>query len=123
MKNSNSKPAKEKKEQFLLALRIFVCIFAAGLTLFGYIEKQNELTELRLVIPTLDREVKNLQEENTRLAFEIARFESPIHLMELMRKFEFSHLKYPFVSDEIFLPQAPSLVKIKFEQMTHPEEY
>lgn len=94
-----------KKQPFFSTLRIFVCIFAAGLTLFGYIEKQNELTELRLAIPTLDKEVKSLQEENTRLAYEIAHFESPAHLMELMRKPEYSHLRFPYVNEEIFLPK------------------
>ena len=35
-----------------------------------YIEKQNELTELRLAIPVLDKEVKALSEENRRLKYE-----------------------------------------------------
>jgi hypothetical protein len=100
---------KKPKQQFSFTLRIFACIFAAGLTLFGYIEKQNELTELRLAIPSLTKEVNSLQEENTRLTFEIEQFESPTHLMELMRQPEFSHLKYPSLSDEVFLPQAPPL--------------
>lgn len=79
------------------------------MTLFGYIEKQNDLTELRLAIPALAKEVKSLQEENIRLTYEIEHFESPIHLMELMRKPEFSHLKYPYLNDEIFLPQGIAL--------------
>ncbi len=78
--------------QLFFVLRIFICILAAGLTLFGYIEKQNELTELRLAIPSLAKEVKSLQEENIRLTYEIEHFESPIHLMELMRKPEFSRV-------------------------------
>jgi hypothetical protein len=107
--------AKGEKQQFYFALRIFACIFAAGLTLFGYIEKQNELTELRLAIPSLAKEVKSLQEENIRLTYEIEHFESPIHLMELMRKPEFSHLKYPFLPDEIFLPQGLPLIETQNE--------
>jgi hypothetical protein len=86
-------------------------MIAAGLTLFAYIEKQNELTELRLAIPTVAKEVKSLQQENIRLTYEIEHFESPIHLMELMRKPEFSHLKYPFLSDELFLPQGQPLTE------------
>lgn len=85
------------------------------MTLFGYIEKQNELTELRLAIPSLAKEVKSLQEENIRLTYEIEHFESPIHLMELMRKPEFSHLKYPFLPDEIFLPQGLPLIETQNE--------
>lgn len=95
--------------QFLLSMRFFICIFAAGIALFAYIDKQNELTELRLAIPALAKNVKSIQEKNNQLKYEIERFESPIHLMELMRKPEFSHLKYPYLKDEVFL-QKPKHV-------------
>lgn len=98
-----------QSKQFLLSMRFFICIFAAGMTLFAYIEKQNELTELRLAIPALAKNVKSLQEVNIHLKYEIESFESPIHLMELMRKPEFSHLKYPYIQDEVFLPKSPSI--------------
>ena len=75
-----------------------------GLTLFLYIDKLNELTELRLAIPTISKEVRVLQAGNMRLKYEIEQFESPIHLMELMRKPEFSHLRFPFLKDVIILP-------------------
>lgn len=110
-KQSQAAAAKEERQQLFFALRFFACIITAGLTLFAYIEKQNEVTELRLAIPAIAKEVKNLQEENIRLTYEIEHFESPIHLMELMRKPEFSHLKYPFLSEEVFLPQGPALVE------------
>jgi hypothetical protein len=112
-KHAPGKPRKEKtptgKSQWGFALRLGVCIVAAGLTLFAYIEKQNELTELRLAIPVLAKKVKNLEDEKIRLTYEIERFESPIHLMELMHKPEFSHLKYPFLRDEVFLPPGSAL--------------
>lgn len=87
-------------------IQILVCIFAAWWTLYSYIAKQNELTELRLAIPMLSKEVKALQEENRRLKYEIEQFESPVHLMELARKPEFSHLKYPKL-DEIIILKEP----------------
>lgn len=87
-----------------LLARILVCILAMGVSLFAYIDKLNDLTILRLTIPTLAKQVKTLQEENTRLQYEIDRFESPIHLMELLRKPEFSHLKYPLLQDIVILP-------------------
>lgn len=86
-------------------IRIAFCIFIAGVTLFFYIDRQNELTEIRLAIPALAKEVKSIQEENIRLRYEIERFESPIHLMELLRKPEFSHLHYPYVKDVLILPE------------------
>lgn len=93
-------------------IRLFICILAAGLTLFAYIEKQNELTELRLAIPQLTKEVAALREDNVRLKYEIERFESPLHLMELMRGPEYSHLKFPYIDQEIFIDQ---------EQIAHPK--
>ena len=82
---------------------IFICIFAACWTLYAHIDKQNELVELRMALPALSREVKAIEEENTRLKYEVDRFESPIHLMELARKPEFSHLKFPYDKDIIVL--------------------
>lgn len=116
----SSKQCKEattqnKRKHFFFVLRFFTCIFTAALTLFAYIEKQNELTELRLAIPAIAKEVKNIQGENIRLTYEIELFESPIHLMELMRKPEFSHLKYPFLPNEIFLPQGQVLSETSHE--------
>jgi hypothetical protein len=87
---------------------ILFCILIAWGTLYRYMAKQNELTELRLAIPSLSREVKQLIEENRRLKYEIEQFESPIHLMELARKPEFSHLKYPTLN-EIIVLEEPSL--------------
>jgi hypothetical protein len=101
---------KEKKEakSLWLGFRIFVCILAAGWTLYAYIDKQNEMVELRLAIPLLVKQVRALQEENIRLKYEIDSFESPIHLMELARKPEFSHLKYPYVKDIVQLTVTDS---------------
>lgn len=75
--------------------QILICIIASAILLYIYIDQQNSLTELRLQIPHLEKEVKQIQEENIRLQYEINQFESPIHLMELARKPEFGHLKYP----------------------------
>jgi hypothetical protein len=77
--------------------------------LYTYIDKHNELVELRLLIPQVSKDLKAIQEENMRLKYEIDRFESPIHLMELARKPEFSHLKYPQVSEVILLPTPEPL--------------
>jgi hypothetical protein len=86
-----------------LLLRISVCICGVGILLYGYINRQNGLTELRLQIPQLAKELKGIQEENTRLQYEIDRFESPILLMEMSRNPEFGHLKYPYLNDVMIL--------------------
>ncbi len=82
-----------------LSIRLLICIALACLTLSMVIDKQNEITELRLKIPLIAKEVKTLQDENTSLVYEIERFESPIHLMELSRNPEFGHLKHPLNKD------------------------
>ena len=69
-----------------LFLRLLVCIAFAGLTLYKYIDKLNELTELRLSIPVLMRDVKEIREKNLELKYAIDTFESPLHLIELARK-------------------------------------
>ena len=78
-----------------LFFRLLFCIAFAGLLLYKYIDKLNELTELRLSIPILAREVKEIRERNLELQYAIDTFESPLHLMELARMPEFGYLKYP----------------------------
>ncbi len=77
--------------------RTLICICAFGLCLYSYLDKQNELTRLRLCIPVVAKEVKDLKEEDVRLQFEIDLFESPQHLMELLAHSEYSHLKHPLM--------------------------
>lgn len=89
--------------QIILSIRIFTCILAAGITLYAHIHKRNELTELRLVLPGIEKEVKRLQRENVRLQYEVDRFESPLRLMEWARKPEFSHLKFPYVNEVVII--------------------
>lgn len=96
-----------KRNSLSILLQIFSCILIAGLSLYAYVEKQNELTELRLNIPVLAKEVRHIQEENIRLKYEIDQFESPIHLMELARKAEFAHLKYPHL-DQVLILTLPA---------------
>jgi hypothetical protein len=93
-----------------MIFRLFLCMFAAGWTLLTVIEKQNELVELRLAIPVLEKEVNKIAEENTRLKYEIELFESPMHLMELAGKPQFSHLKFPYNRDILVLPAPPALI-------------
>lgn len=90
-----------------MIVQILFCVLAAVGTIYAYIEKHNQLTELRLAIPAIVREVQKLQEENIRLQYEIEQFESPMHLMELARKPGFGHLKNPYL---------PEIIEIKAEE-------
>lgn len=86
-------------------IRLLICIFAACITVYKYIDKMNDLTELRLSIPIVAKEVKEIQEKNLELQYAIEHFESPLHLMEIAQNPEFGHLKYPVLTDILFLPE------------------
>lgn len=90
-----------------LFIRLLICISFAGLLLYKSIDKHNDLTELRLSIPRLAREVKEIREKNVELQYAIECFESPLHLMDLARQPEFGHLKYPSLQEIIVLPEQP----------------
>ncbi|NGX57341.1 MAG: hypothetical protein K940chlam3_00232 [Chlamydiae bacterium] len=81
-------------------IRVLFCVFIGGVTLYAYVEKQNQLTRMRLEIPSLEKEVRGFEEENRRMWYEIEQFENPVHLIELLNKPEFRHLKHPNL-DEI----------------------
>ena len=83
----------------------FVCLSALAFCLLSYLEKQNELTELRLVIPKMEKEIKIIQEENQELIYQIQAFESPDHLIEMAMQPEFSHLKHPFQKEVLVLKE------------------
>jgi len=100
----------------ILFFRLFVCIFIAGFTLYKYIDKLNDLTELRLSIPLLAKEVKELHEKNQALRFLVDSFESPQILLELSLQPEFAHLYQPLLTETVILPELkPSDKTVKDE--------
>ena len=98
---------------FGFLLRLFTCIFFLAVFLYSYVEKENQLTELRLDIPKLQKELRAIEEGNVNYLYVIKEFESPANLMELAQKPEFSHLKYPHLDDVIILPEAQIIFKKK----------
>ena len=82
-----------------LVARIFLCLFLVVFLLYRYIDGQNQVMELRLQVPALTREIRELKARKTRLSFEVESFENPVHLMELARKPEYGHLKHPLEPD------------------------
>jgi hypothetical protein len=83
--------------------KFFVSVLVVSITLYAYLNKHNALTMLRIKLPQVKKELKAIEEENTRLRFEIEKFEQPLHLMELARKPQYAHLKHPNSSDIIIL--------------------
>jgi len=86
--------------------RLGLCLFVFGICLFSYLDKRNDLTQKRMHLPALQKEVIALKEQIKKLQYEVEQFESPTHLMELARLPEYSHLKHPFVRDILTAPEA-----------------
>ena len=86
-----------------LLIRLLICIFFLEGCLYTYIDKQNDLTELKLEIPKLLQSLKELEEENDYLSMEIQQFENPDRLIKLLRKKEYSHLQYPYIDEIIYI--------------------
>ncbi len=87
-------------------LRVLFCVFMAGATLYAFIERQNRMTKMRLEIPILEKEVRMFKEESRRLKYEIEMFENPVHLIELLQKPEFGHLKHPHIDEVTIIDES-----------------
>lgn len=89
-----------------LLLRLGICLAVFGICLYSYLSIQNELTHLKIQIPEMEREVALICEENRRLSYEMDKFQSPSHLMELAHRPEFGHLKHPLLKEILTVPEA-----------------
>ena len=98
--------------------RLLICIFAFCLCLYAYIDKQNRVTELRLKIPVISKEIRAMAEENCRMQYQIDQFENPQHLMELAARPEYSHLKHPLVKEVVTMKESVALQLPAYEE-TH----
>jgi hypothetical protein len=89
-----------------MLIRIGVCVTVLGVLLFFYLERQNELTQLKIQLPQLEKKIATLREESCRLRYEVDQFENPMHLIELAHRPEFGHLKYPLLKEILTVPDA-----------------
>lgn len=105
-----------------LVLRLLICIAAFGYCLYSYIDKQNAVTRLRLEIPVLSKQIKDVREENTRLHYEIDLFESPENLTQLAHSSEFAHLRHPLYKEILTLQQGVALQIISEEKEAVPSK-
>jgi len=89
-----------------LLVRLGICLSVFAFCLYSYLETQNELTELKICLPRVEKEIKLAREENRRLVYELDQFENPSHLIELAHHPEFSHLKHPLLREILTVPEA-----------------
>ncbi|MES2273471.1 MAG: hypothetical protein V4487_04715 [Chlamydiota bacterium] len=89
-----------------LFARLGVCLSLFGLCLYSYLDTQNQLTQLKIELPEVEKEIRLIREESRRLSFEIDRFENPTHLIEMAHRPEFSHLRHPLLREILTVPEA-----------------
>ena len=80
-----------------------------GSCLISYLEKQNQLTQLRLYVPKLALEIQGIQEENTLLKYRIQEFENPDYLMKIANSGSFNHLKHPLEKEILVIQGEDSI--------------
>lgn len=91
-----------------LLIRLMICLMFIGMTLYKSIDQLNSLTHLRLAVPHITKQLKEIEEKNLELRYQIDLFENPLHLMELARKSEYAHMKYPSLENVIILKEKSS---------------
>ena len=89
-----------------MLIRLGVCVTVFGCCLFSYLERQNELTQLKIQLPELEKRLGQIQEEARRLRYEVDQFENPSALIEWVRRPEFGHLKHPLLREILTVPEA-----------------
>lgn len=97
--------------------KILICLFVFGVCLYSYIEKQNELTSLKIAIPKVAKEIDDLKIEIKKISYEVEMFENPAYLMQLIRQPQFAHLKHPFVEDVLTMPEGIALFDEKEKEI------
>ncbi len=88
----------------MILLRLLICIAVFSCLLYAYIDRNNQLTELRYDLPTVADEILVLEEKCAALRYKIDQSESPLRLMELARTPEFSHLHQPRSNEIVVVP-------------------
>ena len=108
-----------------IILKVSICIISIASVLYSHLAKSNELTALKVLIPKLETQLFAIEEENSRLSYEIERFESPSNLMQLAKQCEFSYLRHPYDDEVLVISVAEELFKeellketLKFEKFS-----
>lgn len=100
--------ASKRKENFpkRLMLQLGFCLTLISFCLYSYLNKQNELTQVKICLPQLEKDIKIVSEENCRLQYEIDRVENPMRLIELVHRPEFSNFKHPVMKEILSVPEG-----------------
>lgn len=86
--------------------RFFIVLCSLSLFLFLYIREQNEILLLRRTIPVLEKQIREIEEDNLTLEYEIERNRSPENLLKLARNPTYGHLHFPEQNEVIIVSPA-----------------
>ncbi len=89
-----------------LLLKLGFCLSVSAFCLYSYLNMQNEVTQLKIRLPEVEKEIRMIQEENRRLSYQIEQFENPANLIELAHRPEYAHLKHPLLKEILTVPEA-----------------
>jgi hypothetical protein len=89
-----------------MLIRLGFCVAVFGWGLFSYLDKQNELAQIKVQLPELEKRLGVIQEENRRMHCEIEGLENPSRLIELVHRPEFGYLKHPLIREILTVPEA-----------------
>lgn len=78
--------------------KLSICILLLGFFLIAHIERQNELTRLRLQIPQINAKTKVLRESALQMKSRVQKKETPRQLLALLKQPQFQHLHFPQTS-------------------------
>ena len=102
-----------------VAVKLIICLFVFGVCLYSYINKQNELTALKMELPKLAKDIVDLKEEIKKMQYEVESYENPQYFMDLVRKPQFGYLKHPFIEEVLQVTESVAL----FEDKDNKELY
>jgi hypothetical protein len=89
-----------------MLIRLGFCVVVFGWGLFSYLNKQQELAQIKVQLPELEKRLHVIQEENRRMLCEIEELENPSRLIDLVHRPEFGHLKHPLLREILTVPEA-----------------
>ncbi|HSX13058.1 MAG TPA: hypothetical protein VLE96_01375 [Chlamydiales bacterium] len=87
-------------------MQIGVCFFVIGFCLYSYLDAQNDLTQLKMQLPKVEKEIELIEEETQRLSYKIDKFENPTNLIELAHKPEYRHLRHPVLREILTVSES-----------------
>ena len=87
--------------------RIITGLAGFAAFLYAYVVHHNRVLQLQMEIPKLAKEVREIEQDNIRLRFQIQQFEDPSNLMKTLALREYVHLEYAASSDVYNLRVSP----------------